>query len=181
MRWFNTHDQWGWITIVVHWLTVFTVLGLFGLGLWMLELDYYDAWYNKGPSLHKSIGMLLLALTLARLVWRQTGIHPAPLPDHKPIERFLATSSHYLLYLLLISVMLSGYLISTADGRAIEVFNWFRIPATLHGIDNQEDIAGIVHLWLAVILIGLVVLHAMAALKHHFFDHDRTLKRMLGL
>jgi cytochrome b561 len=76
--------------------------------------------------------------------------------------------------------MFSGYLISTADGRAVDVFDWFSIPATIHGYDNQEDIAGLVHLVLAISLISLVTLHAAAALKHHFIDRDRTLLRMSG-
>jgi len=54
------------------------------------------------------------------------------------------------------------------------------VPALRTGIDNQEDLAGTVHLWLAYTLIGLVVLHALGALKHHIFDRDRTLQRMLA-
>ena len=61
------------------------------------------------------------------------------------------------------------------------VFGWFALPATLSGIEGQEDIAGVVHLYLASILIGLALLHAAAALKHHLIDRDRTLRRMLGL
>ena len=76
------------------------------------------------------------------------------------------------------AIMLSGYLISTADGRAIEVFSWFEVPATLSDIDGQEDIAGDIHEILAWTLIVLVALHALAALKHHFIDKDTTLKRM---
>jgi cytochrome b561 len=78
-------------------------------------------------------------------------------------------------------LMLSGYLISTADGRGIDVFGLFSLPATLSGVENQEDIAGKVHQSLAFILVALVVLHALAALKHHFLDRDATLKRMLGV
>lgn len=61
------------------------------------------------------------------------------------------------------------------------VFGWFEIPATFYGFGNQEDIAGVVHEWLANLMIELVVLHSLAALKHHFLDCDPTLRRMLGL
>jgi cytochrome b561 len=77
--------------------------------------------------------------------------------------------------------MVSGYLISTADGRGVSVFGWFTVPATLHGIDGQEDVAGVVHLTLASTLVAVALLHAGAAFKHHFIDRDRTLKRMLGM
>lgn len=180
MRWRTTSDHWGWLSIAIHWLTVLTVLSLFGLGLWMVELDYYDSWYRKGPDLHKSIGILLFALTLFRIVWRRIEGKPEPLSSHTVREQHIAKVMHRLLYVLLISVMVIGYLISTADGRAVEVFGWLQIPATLHGIDKQEDIAGVIHLWLAVVLISMVVLHALAAIKHHFIDKDRTLKRMFG-
>ncbi len=147
----------------------------------MVELDYYSPWYREGPELHKSIGILLFVVTLLRLVLRRLEGRPDDLPGHSRHERRLAKVTHGLIYLLLISVMTAGYLISTADGRAIEVFGLFSIPASLQGIDKQEDIAGVIHLWLAISLVSLVVLHALAAIKHHVFDRDRTLKRMLGL
>ncbi|MFK5913978.1 MAG: cytochrome b [Woeseiaceae bacterium] len=181
MRWINTENHWGMITVAIHWLSALMVFGLFAFGLWMVELEYYSTWYHKAPDLHKSIGILLLVMTLLRLVWKLSNCSPVPLNSHTLIEQKMAASIHYLLYLLLIMVMLSGYLISTADGRAVGFFNWFQLPSTLHGIDNQEDIAGLVHLWLAVILISLVAIHAMAAIKHRFFDRDRTLQRMFGL
>jgi cytochrome b561 len=60
------------------------------------------------------------------------------------------------------------------------VFGWFAVPATITSLPNQEDIAGVVHLILASVLIGLVVLHAAASLKHHFIDRDRSLTRIFG-
>ena len=180
MRWRSSKQHWGWISIAMHWLTALAVFSLFGLGLWMTELDYYDAWYRKGPALHKSLGILLFILTMARLAWRRLDARPAPLSSHTAREQKLAPLIHKLLYVLLLCIMLFGYLISTADGRAIEVFNWFAVPATIYGFDKQEDIAGLIHLWLAVTLISLTVLHALAALKHHVLDKDRTLRRIFG-
>lgn len=76
--------------------------------------------------------------------------------------------------------MITGYLISTADGRGIEIFEFITIPAYGAIIENQEDIAGLVHKWLAYSLIMLAILHALAALKHHLIDKDNTLNRMIG-
>lgn len=180
MRWKNQQETWGWTAITLHWLVAVVVFGLFALGLYMTGLDYYDPWYRKGPDLHRSLGVLLFGVLLARLLWRFVSPPPAPLPDHKAWERYLAVIVHAVLYLLLFAVMISGYLITTADGRAVEVFGWFSVPATLTG-EQQEDIAGAIHLWLAWTVIGLSLLHAVAALKHHFIDRDRTLRRMLGL
>ena len=176
--WRNSTRHYGLITIGLHWLVAIAVLGLFGLGLWMVELSYYDPWYKRGPELHKSIGVLLFALMLVRLLWRYANARPRP--EGSALEQGLASIVHSLLYALLLLLMISGYLISTADGRAIEVFNWFSVPATLSDLPQQEDVAGVVHQWLAYGLVGLTALHALAALKHHFINRDRTLKRMLS-
>ncbi len=181
MQFCNTQSSYGLISIIIHWLTAVTVFGMFALGLWMVDLTYYDEWYRSAPLVHKGVGVMLLLVTLFRLLWRRLNISPAPVAEHKPVERTLAKIAHIMLYILLFSLMLTGYLISTADGRALEVFNWFSIPATISGIEHQEDIAGDIHELLAFTLIAFVLLHAAGAIKHHVFDKDNTLKRMLGL
>jgi cytochrome b561 len=180
MTWRNTSYKWGWISIVIHWLSVFAVIFLFSLGLWMVELTYYDNWYRSAPHIHKSVGILLFFLTLLRLLWLSLNTKPSPLKNHSKTERLLAKVVHWSLYFLLLSLMLSGYLISTADGRSIEVFNWFELPATIYGITGQEDLAGKIHYILAITLIIIAIVHAAGAIKHHFIDKDNTLTRMLG-
>lgn len=175
----NTDQSWGVISIGIHWLVAIIVIGLFGLGLWMTSLSYYDAWYTQGPYVHKSIGVLLFALMVVRLLWRLVNTPTMPLPNHATWEKTVAHVVHLALYVLLFATMISGYLISTADGREIEVFHWFEVPAFTLGIEQQADIAGTIHFYLAVSLTSLVVLHAAGALKHHFLDKDDTLKRML--
>lgn len=176
----NTATEYGRVAIALHWLVALVVIGLFALGLWISGLEYYDAWYQRGPALHKSIGVLLFLVVTFRLAWRGLNPRPRPEPTHAVWERRLAGVAHVLLYALLFATMLAGYLISTADGRPIDVFGLFSVPATLSGLENQEDIAGEIHEVLAFSLIGLSMLHALAALKHHFIDRDRTLRRMLG-
>ncbi len=176
----NTATRYGLIAVLLHWLAAIVVMTLFGLGLWMTELDYYDAWYQRAPDLHKSVGVLLFAITALRLVWRRANPVPGPLPSHTSWERRLARGTHRALYALLFATMFAGYLISTADGRALEVFGLFAIPATFSGFENQEDIAGEIHEILAFALIGLAGIHALAALKHHVVDRDATLKRIFG-
>jgi cytochrome b561 len=176
----NDRDGYGVVAIGLHWLVAIAVYGLFSLGLWMRSLGYYDSWYQLGPWWHKSIGVMLFFILMFRLVWRIGNPRPDHLPTHKPYERVVALWVHGLLYLILFVLMISGYLISTADGRPLEVFGWFTIPATISGLEHQEDIAGKVHLYLAWSLVVLSALHGLAALKHHVLDHDMTLMRMLG-
>lgn len=176
----NTQDRYGVVHVLLHWLMALVIFAMFGFGLWMVELDYYDSWYKRGPDLHRSIGIMLVALLLLRLIWRGLSGVPEPLATHKTWERRLAKIMHASLYLLILLVATAGYLISTADGRSILVFDWFEIPAAITSIPNQEDLAGTVHLYLAVLLVSLASLHALAAVKHHVIDRDSTLLRMMG-
>ena len=181
MRFRNTRDSYGLVAILVHWVVALVVIGLFVLGLWMVELTYYDVWYRQAPHIHKSVGILLLLLMLGRVLWRLVNPTPRLEPGTTPLEQALARTAHRLLYLLIFAVIVAGYLISTADGRSVDVFGLFSVPALISGIPNMEDVAGKVHLVLAVTLVSLAGVHALAALKHHFLDKDRTLKRMLGV
>ena len=180
MHWRNTATSYGLLSIGMHWLVALAVFGLFGLGLWMVELDYYSSWRHTAPELHKGIGLCLFALMLLRLLWRFASPPPAPLSSYSRLTRLGAKLGHSILYLGLFAVMLAGYLISTADGVGIPVFGLFEVPALVSDLPDQADLAGVIHLWLAWGLVIFAVLHALAALKHHFIDRDATLTRMLG-
>ena len=176
----NTINHYGWITINVHWLVAITVIGLFALGYWMVDLGYYDPWYKQGPDLHKSIGVLLFIVMVIRIFWRYFQIKPEALDSHTPIEKKAGSIVHVFLYCALFVLMSSGYLISTADGRAIDIFNLASVASLGELFADQEDLSGLIHKYLAYALMFTVVLHALAALKHHFIDKDNTLLRMLG-
>lgn len=180
MQWRNTSSRYGVFSLFLHWGSALVVFGLFGLGLWMRELSYYDPWYHPAPALHKSIGILLAIALLVRIVWRFVSPPPPAPANHGPLTRVASKLGHLALYGLLLAVIVAGYLISTADGEPISVFGWFSVPATLSGLPDQADVAGEIHLYLAWALVVFAVLHALAALKHHFVDRDPTLKRMLG-
>ncbi len=178
MRLANSAKSYGWISIGLHWSIALGVIGLFGLGLWMTGLDYYHAWYRRGPDLHRGVGVLLAVALVLRLLWRSVSPNPEPAVRPGRLEYRATRTVHGLLYLMPLLTVISGYLISTADGRPLAVFDWFEIPAVVVGIDNLEDVAGDVHYVLSLTLITLAGLHTLAALKHHFLDHDATLRRM---
>ena len=180
----NTSETYGWLARLFHWLTAAVIISLFALGLWMVDLTYYSDWYKTAPHIHRSVGLCLALLTILRIVWRLVNVQPAHLSTHKDWEIKLGHIVHWVLYLGLFLMFFSGYLISTAKGQPVDVFNWFSLPAIVTGDDlgikNLEDKVGEIHEILAFILIGLASLHAIAALKHHFIDKDSTLLRMLG-
>lgn len=173
--------KWSPAIIVIHWLTAIMVLFLFPLGLWMTELGYYDPWFQKSTHIHESVGIMLIFLTVLRVFFRRKGVRPVAIKNSTSWTFYIVSYVHLTLYCLLIGVLLSGYLASTADGNAIIILNWIEIPATIYGLEKQADIAGQIHLILSICFISVVILHASAAIKHHYYDKDHTLKRMFKI
>ena len=171
-------ERYGLVSIFLHWSIALTFMGLFGIGWYMVTLGYYDPWYITLPHWHKSIGMLLIAVVSLRIIWRLFVQKPQALSSHKPWEMIASVVVHGLLGLGVIVVLVSGYLIPTAEGVGVTVFDWFTVPSIISFTD-QEDLAGMVHEYAAWFVLVISVLHAGAALKHHFFDRDDTLRRML--
>ena len=178
MQWKNTKIRYGWVAIFIHWIMALAIIGMFILGKFMVDLDYYSLWYQIAPDTHRSIGLLIAALLLVRFAWRIAN--PAPVIEGKQWEKRIAHTVHLSFYLLLLMIVISGYLITTADGQGVTFFGWFDVPAFISGIDHQEDIAGEVHNWLAIATMLLAGLHTAAALKHHFIERDNTLLKMFG-
>lgn len=175
----NSPASFGWLSILLHWLMALAVFGLFGLGIFMVGLDYYSPWYNRAPLWHEGIGIIFAALMITRLGLRFANPPPTPLANLARAEKHLASGMHWLLIALMIVLVISGYLVSSAGERDIPVFGWFTLPAFGQAMENQQDIAGVWHAWAAWTLIALSVLHAMAAFKHHLINKDSTLIRML--
>lgn len=178
MKLIDTHQRYGTLTQTLHWLSALLVIGLFGLGLWMVELGYYDDWYHQAPALHVSLGLVLAALTVIRILWRVVQPQTPPVQG-SPVSRAAANASKYALYLLLLFMALSGYLITGAAGSGADFFDWFTLPS-LMALDNDSvDLLGELHEWAAWALILLAAGHGLAALYHHFIARDLTLARML--
>jgi len=174
----DSDQSFGFISIVLHWVSATTIIFLFALGVYMTGLGYYDDWYHKGPALHISLGILLFFATILRLIWRSLNSKPKNLSNNKPAN-FAAISIKVVLYCLIFLIAITGYLITTAEGKAAEIFDWFNLPASMLLSANQVDLAGEIHKYSAWLIIIIASLHAGAALLHHFVFKDRTLKRML--
>ena len=179
MRLKNSTNHYGWVSILLHWVIAVAFFSLFILGDYMLRLDYYHPWYQSAPDWHKSMGLLFIVTLVMRFTWRLYSPKPEPLSSHQTWEVFIATVVHWIFYLLLFIICISGYLITSADANPISVFSLFEIPVLNLEWQHQADDAGLAHWLMAYICMGLVGLHVIAALKHHFIDHDMTLKRII--
>ena len=176
----NTLLEFGLLSKLLHWSIAVLILSLIWLGWYMVDLTYYDKWYNDSLHYHKSLGLIVLALALVKIGWQRYTPAPDSLPDLKTWEKAGAKFMHYVLWGMMLSIPVTGYLISTSAGKPIQLFNWFAIPAVVDVGEALRELAIAVHYYLAYATLLLVAGHAGAALKHHFVNRDSTLKRMLG-
>ncbi|QIB65771.1 cytochrome b [Kineobactrum salinum] len=172
---------WGYglVSIVLHWTSAIAILFLFGLGIYMVDLGYYDPWYNQAPRLHISIGLCLLLLMCLRLVWRVTSRNPEPLSSYSTAVRRSAAAAKLLLYLGVFAVLVTGYLITSAKGQGPSLFGWAEFPVLLQLSGDGVDRAGRLHEWLSWAVVIIAAGHGAAALLHQFVIRDGTLSRML--
>ena len=172
----DTAAGYGIVSRLLHWLMALAIFALFGLGVWMVGLGYYHPLYHTAPHWHKSVGLIVAFALVARVVWRLANVRPSD-DDLSPLERVAARVAHWSFYGLLFVIAVSGYLMSTADGRPVAVFEWVSLPSpgTNPGL---ESTAGAIHMWVSYLVIALAVVHTAAALKHHFIDRTSTLRRM---
>jgi cytochrome b561 len=174
----DSSSGYGLISIAIHWVSAILILFLFGLGIYMTGLSYYDDWYHKGPELHVSLGLVVLLLMLVRIFWRLANPTPVDLSD-KRAQNLAAKCVKLGMYLFIVVVLVTGYLITTAEGQPASMFNLIKFPVLMQLNADSVDLAGELHEYLAWGIIALVVLHSLGALMHHFFMRDKTLVRML--
>ena len=121
----------------------------------MVDLTYYDKWYNASLHYHKSLGLLVLILALAKIAWHWHTRAPAPLPGLKTWERVGAKLMHYVLWGMLLLLPITGYLISTSAGKPIQLFNWFELPPLVEVDEALRELAITVHYYLAYATLGV--------------------------
>ena len=177
--WKSGKDHYGLVAIGFHWSIALSIVGLVGLGAWMVGLTYYDPWYNDSLALHKAVGIVVLALVLAKFGWKLADRKPGFAPEVRRYERAGATAMHWFLNALIVVLPVTGYLISSSEGAAIDMFGLFAVPALFDVSAQTRDLAIDIHYYVAYGGIALVALHAGAALKHTILDKGSTLIRML--
>ncbi|HZV83877.1 MAG TPA: cytochrome b [Brevundimonas sp.] len=171
-------NRYSTVSLTLHWLTAALVVTQ------VLLISAHEA--TDGPlsrefvNIHKSVGLTILILTLARLAWRFAN--PAiPLPDRTPRwQKLLARATHVLFYVFLLAMPLVGWAASSASGRDIQFFGLFEWPLLPigGGRETARDLMDL-HETAAKALYVLIALHVAGALKHHFIDRDNVLHRML--
>ena len=179
----NTASHYGTVTRFLHWAVFLLFLHQYVGAKFMTHMapdkplfgltqgNYYD-W-------HKSIGLVLLALAVARWLWRKT----TPLPDWSPVltpaERAISHWNETLLYACMILMPVSGYLFVMAGDYGIKLFG---LHDLFNPIGKQEWLASVsrvVHIVVSYMVVVVVAWHVGLGLKHHLFERDGFLNRML--
>lgn len=176
---FNSTTAWGWPAKALHWIGAVIILLLLVHGWWMTHMTprperlAHYAW-------HSALGYDLLALVILRLLWRWLNPVPELPADLKPWERIAAHVGHAALYLLMLVVSLTGWVVATT----------FRTPMTkdVLGIDVPPIVTVVdrpvrqwfeeSHMILAYVLAVVVLVHVIGALRHHFVKRNDVLRRM---
>jgi cytochrome b561 len=179
--WLNNGQRYGAVAMLLHWAMALLLAGLVVLGLYMVWLP--DAGYDRQKITlilaHKALGMLALCAVLVRAAWRAVNPMPALAANLPPWQQLAARVVDLCFYALMLALPVTGWLMSSAGGYPVPIFDWFNVP-DLIGTDEHLFVALIsIHRWLADALVVLLVVHAGAALDHHFLRHDDTLRKML--
>jgi cytochrome b561 len=164
--------------VALHWLMALLLTAGFTLGATMTDLAVSPR-KLRYYSYHKWIGITVLGLVLLRALWRL--LHAPPPDEPMPHwQRLAAHFTHGLLYLLMFVTPLVGWLYSSAAGFPVVYLKLWRLPDLVPKDAALAKVLVGAHGLLAWTLLIVVLLHAAAALKHHFFDRDATLRRMLS-
>ncbi len=174
----NTDQSWGAPAKLLHWAVAALVFAQITLGWaavsWRLSPTKLDLFVW-----HKSTGMLILMLMVVRVAWRSANATPSLPADMRALERSAAHASHLLLYLLLLVMPITGWIVNSAANIPFRMFWLIPVPAIVVPDQATADAAARVHFVLFVALSLLLAVHIGAALRHHFLKRNNVLVRML--
>lgn len=180
----NTLHSYGSVARSLHWATALLILLSWPIGYWAESLPYGSgeelAFKAQMFSVHKTLGVAAFFTGLVRVIWALTQIHPAPVSTEHRVEVWVAGFVHWLLYITLLLVPLSGW-IHHAASEGFAPILW-PFGQNLPLIEKSLSLAAataVVHVVLTKVLLVTVILHVAGAMKHAVLDRDGTLGRML--
>ncbi len=177
----NSMTRWGWPSIALHWIGAALILLLLGHGWWMTHfaprpdrLAHYAG--------HAALGYDFLALLILRVLWRWTQPVPELPADTAPWERFVAHAGHFGLYLLMFATTLTGWALSGTLRQPFvrDVFGLWVPPIYTSTDRAMHGMLESTHEALSYLLAALIVVHVVAALRHHFVKRNNVLRRMIA-
>ena len=170
-------DRYSGTAMLLHWMVALFLLVLIGLGWYMVGIPRGTPERAYFYNLHKSIGVTAALLIALRILWRIT--HPPPaLPATMPQwQQRAARLTHFLLYVCIIVMPLSGFIASNFTKFGV---TYFGVPLPILGWEDRAiyGVFNSIHVFTSYLLVALIALHVLAALKHLAVDHDLVFQRM---
>lgn len=170
----NSTSEYGSMAKILHWVMAAIILGLIGVGIYMADLSRETVSQKKYAfqfyDLHKSFGVIALVLILLRLVWLRISPAPALPAAFASGERKFVKALQGLLYLLMLVLPISGYMMSNAGGHPIMLFGLFEMPAIFGESETLGGISHAVHQYGGWFMLLVILLHIAGALKHRILD-----------
>lgn len=166
--------------VLLHWATALLIALVVGIAF-LREGVEEKALRATLMNLHRSIGLAIALLAMARIVVRLAHRPLPPTADMSPLARLAAEVAHLVLYVLLMALPLIGWALSSANGKPVSFFGLLALPPLVEQDEDLADDLAAYHENAAWLLIGLVGVHAAAALHHHFVRRDNVLRAMLPL
>jgi len=173
----NDPERYGAVAQTLHWAIVVLVIVQVTLALMADDLPR-GVEKLELVTRHKSFGITILALVILRLVWRLLN-QPPPLPPMPGWQRVAAQFSHWGLYVLLLAMPLSGWMMSSSANYPVSWFGLFQLPDLVSPSKPLSELMHELHETFAWLLLTLIGVHVAAALKHQFWDRNGLLWRML--
>jgi cytochrome b561 len=176
----NTTQHYGAVAILFHWIMAVLLITLIVLGLYMVQLPDVGFDTKKITLIlyHKELGILALALAALRLAWRWGNALPRLVDNLPEWQKVIARFVHLCFYGLMFALPVTGWVMSSATDIPVSFFGLFELPNLVSHNDRLFHTFIEIHKWLGYALIVFILIHAGAALRHHWVFKDDTLKRM---
>ncbi len=172
------------LTLFYHWTIALFMVSAMGFGLYLESLTSGTSYYHLVVTIHKNVGLFIFLLASARIIWRYKNGFFAPVANLKTWEEKVARWTHTFLLVATIAMPISGMMMVLGYGCTFctqpVLGTWLEI-GPFPKIEALTLIGSAIHRIGSKIIIAVILFHAAAALKHHYWDRDDTLKRMLGM
>ncbi|GHM58814.1 MAG: cytochrome b [Candidatus Mesenet longicola] len=164
---------------IVHWLMAATIVGMLVSGFYMKSLPIDNPIKFSIYGIHKATGVSIFILVILRIILR-LFLYVPPLPQNYSQVTVLTTKTvHFALYVLMMLIPLSGYIMSSASGRSIKYFFNFNIPLIIAKNKMVAELSNQLHFISACLLIGFIALHLLGTIKHLIIDKQNILRRIV--
>ncbi|MBY0500494.1 MAG: cytochrome b [Alphaproteobacteria bacterium] len=178
MQWFNTSKQWGIISQIFHWGMLLLFIMQYMLAYTMIDTPPSDQkWFLY--AWHKQIGLTLFLLAYIRLWWRERNPKPRDPEKMPPWASLFSKINIAILYIIMFSLPITGFLMTVLGGYSINYFGLFTIPSFTDGPSVNSEIFIIAHIWISYLFYVFVGVHILGTLYHYFVLKDNALARML--